>query len=41
MASPTMLNLDPTPRDTLLRAAEIGKEEGLRYVYVGNLPGTG
>ena len=36
-----MLNLEPTPRDTLLRAAEIGKEEGLRYVYVGNLPGTG
>jgi pyruvate formate lyase activating enzyme len=36
-----MLDLDATPRDTLLRAAEIGKEEGLRYIYVGNLPGTG
>ncbi len=23
----------------LLRAAEIGREEGLRYVYTGNLPG--
>ncbi len=31
------------PRDTtthdLLRAAEIGKRAGLRYVYAGNLPG--
>ncbi|HKJ38250.1 MAG TPA: AmmeMemoRadiSam system radical SAM enzyme, partial [Anaerolineales bacterium] len=24
----------------LLRAAEIGKEAGLRYVYAGNLPGN-
>jgi len=24
---------------TLLRAAEIGRREGLRYVYAGNLPG--
>ena len=24
---------------TLLRAAEIGSSEGLRYVYVGNIPG--
>lgn len=29
---------DTTARD-LLRAAAIGKEEGLRYVYAGNLPG--
>jgi len=36
-----MLNVEATPRQTLLRAAEIGKEEGLRYVYIGNLPGTG
>lgn len=36
-----MLDVDATPRDTLLRAVEIGKEEGLRYIYVGNLPGTG
>ena len=28
-----------TPADTLLRAAEIGKEAGLHYVYAGNLPG--
>ena len=25
---------------TLLRAAEIGREEGLRFVYAGNLPGA-
>ena len=29
----------PTPADTLLRAARIGRESGLRYVYAGNLPG--
>lgn len=28
-----------TPAATLLRAAEIGQEAGLRYVYTGNLPG--
>jgi pyruvate formate lyase activating enzyme len=28
-----------TPAQTLIRAAEIGTEEGLRYVYAGNLPG--
>ncbi len=28
-----------TSAKTLLRAAEIGKEAGLRYVYAGNLPG--
>jgi pyruvate formate lyase activating enzyme len=28
-----------TPVQTLLRAAEIGYEEGLHYVYAGNLPG--
>ena len=28
-----------TPAKTLLRAAEIGKEAGLHYVYAGNLPG--
>ncbi|MGM0629316.1 MAG: AmmeMemoRadiSam system radical SAM enzyme [Patescibacteria group bacterium] len=30
-------HLPETPKDTLMRAYEIGKEEGLRYVYVGNL----
>lgn len=29
----------PTPASSLLRAAEIGLEEGLRYVYCGNRPG--
>jgi len=29
----------PTPVETLNRAREIGLEEGLRYVYVGNVPG--
>jgi pyruvate formate lyase activating enzyme len=28
-----------TPSKTLLRAAEIGREAGLNYVYAGNLPG--
>ncbi|MBC7315142.1 MAG: AmmeMemoRadiSam system radical SAM enzyme [Chloroflexi bacterium] len=31
----------PTPPETVLRAREIGLEEGLRYVYAGNLPGHG
>ena len=30
---------DDTPVRTLVRAAEIGREAGLRYVYAGNLPG--
>ena len=30
---------DDTGPRTLLRAAEIGREEGLRFVYCGNLPG--
>jgi len=34
-----MTDPDPTPVATLLRAAEIGRREGLRYVYAGNLPG--
>jgi len=34
-----MQDHDDTPVHTLLRACEIGKEEGLRYVYAGNLPG--
>ncbi|MHC1635455.1 MAG: AmmeMemoRadiSam system radical SAM enzyme [Candidatus Methanospirareceae archaeon] len=28
-----------TPVETLERAWEIGKEEGLKYVYIGNVPG--
>ena len=34
-----MSDTDNTPARTLLRAAEIGREAGLRYVYAGNLPG--
>ncbi|HSB62226.1 MAG TPA: radical SAM protein, partial [Vicinamibacteria bacterium] len=30
---------DDTGVPTLLRAAEIGAAEGLRFVYAGNLPG--
>lgn len=30
---------DDTRPEDLLRAAEIGKAAGLRYVYAGNLPG--
>jgi pyruvate formate lyase activating enzyme len=32
-------NLCPTPAGTLERARQIGFEEGLRYVYIGNIPG--
>lgn len=35
-----MLDTGDTPVRTLVRACEIGKEEGLRYVYAGNLPGS-
>jgi len=34
-----MLDPAPTSVKTLLRAAEIGQEAGLNYVYAGNLPG--
>jgi pyruvate formate lyase activating enzyme len=34
-----MTDPDDTPAATLLRAAEIGREQGLRFVYAGNLPG--
>jgi pyruvate formate lyase activating enzyme len=32
-----MLNKPPTPLETLDAAAAIAREEGLRYVYVGNV----
>jgi len=32
-------NLPPTPVFTLERALEIGRAEGLNYVYIGNVPG--
>jgi len=34
-----MTDPDNTPVETLLRAASIGKETGLQFVYAGNLPG--
>jgi len=33
-----MLDVRPTPATTLRRAAEIGREAGLRHVYIGNAP---
>ena len=33
-----MSDVPPTPLVTLRRAREIGLEEGLRYIYVGNVP---
>lgn len=35
-----MIDFDVTPKETLVMAAEIGKEAGLNYVYVGNIPGN-
>jgi pyruvate formate lyase activating enzyme len=35
-----MYDRGPTPVSTLRRAYELGKEAGLRYVYVGNMPGA-
>jgi AmmeMemoRadiSam system radical SAM enzyme/AmmeMemoRadiSam system protein B/AmmeMemoRadiSam system protein A len=34
-----MTDPDPTSAETLMRAAETGAEEGLRFIYAGNLPG--
>ncbi len=34
-----MTDPDNTTAETLIRAAEIGQEAGLRFVYAGNLPG--
>ena len=34
-----MMDRPPTPLATLRRAAEIGREAGLRHVYEGNVPG--
>ena len=33
-------NHSPTPVSTLQKAYDIGKEHGLRYVYMGNVPGN-
>ncbi|MFQ6013953.1 MAG: AmmeMemoRadiSam system radical SAM enzyme [Anaerolineae bacterium] len=32
-------NLPPTPVETLERAHDIAKEEGINYAYIGNVPG--
>jgi len=32
-------NIPPTPEKTLEKARKIGIDEGLKYVYVGNIPG--
>jgi pyruvate formate lyase activating enzyme len=34
-----MRHIPPTPSATLRRALEIGREEGLRYIFLGNVPG--
>ncbi|HTY14049.1 MAG TPA: AmmeMemoRadiSam system radical SAM enzyme [Candidatus Omnitrophota bacterium] len=34
-----LADLCPTPVETLEKAQKIGFEEGLRYVYIGNVPG--
>jgi pyruvate formate lyase activating enzyme len=31
----------PTPRETIRKAVTIGRQQGLRYVFAGNLPGEG
>jgi pyruvate formate lyase activating enzyme len=36
-----LMDAPPTPPETLLRAAGIGRDAGLRYVYVGNAPELG
>jgi len=34
-----LANLPPTPVETLDQARQIAQEEGVRFVYVGNVPG--
>ncbi|HNT43255.1 MAG TPA: AmmeMemoRadiSam system radical SAM enzyme [Syntrophorhabdaceae bacterium] len=36
-----LLDVEPTSPQSLARAREIGRDEGLRYVYEGNIPGSG
>ena len=35
-----MISIQDTLAATLLRAAEIGRDAGLKFVYAGNLPGS-
>jgi len=34
-----MMDLPPTPIPTLEKAYKIGKKAGLKFVYLGNVPG--
>jgi pyruvate formate lyase activating enzyme len=34
-----LMNVRPTPPETIQRARDLGYEAGLKYVYTGNLPG--
>jgi pyruvate formate lyase activating enzyme len=34
-----LMNIRPTPPETIQKARDIGYEAGLKYVYTGNLPG--
>ena len=36
-----MLDVPPTPLETLRRAADLGREAGIAHVYVGNAPELG
>ncbi|ENN96333.1 radical SAM protein [Methanocaldococcus villosus KIN24-T80] len=36
-----LTNVPPTPIETLIKARELALEEGLKYVYIGNVPGLG
>lgn len=36
-----MCDVPPTPLETLRNASRLGKAAGLRYVYLGNVPGEG
>ncbi|HLH86625.1 MAG TPA: AmmeMemoRadiSam system radical SAM enzyme [Thermoplasmataceae archaeon] len=35
-----LMNLPPTPVETLVRHYRIAKEEGAKFVYIGNVPGS-
>jgi len=40
MPTHTLRDLYPTPVETLYEVAEIAKDTGIKYVYVGNVPGN-
>jgi pyruvate formate lyase activating enzyme len=39
LANYKLMHLSPTPLSTLEQAYDVAKKKGLRYVYVGNVPG--